>query len=69
MSVLGINQKTNRFMEALAELINESELPACNIRLSLDLVRNQVAELERRAIAQEQQAAEANAAKPKAEVE
>lgn len=53
---MGINTKTNEFLTALAKLVGESQLPACNARMALDLVRNQVAALERQAIEQEKAA-------------
>ena len=50
---MGINKATNDFLTGLLQLVSGSGLPACNVRLALDLVRGQVAELERQAIEQE----------------
>lgn len=51
-----INTKTNEFLTALAKLVAECGLPACNARMALDLVRNQVMDLERQAVEQEKAA-------------
>lgn len=53
---MGINTKTNDFLTELTRLVNNCGLPACNIRLALDLVRNQVFMLEQQSVAQEAQA-------------
>lgn len=51
-----INKKTNDFLNQLYTLINNSGLPPVNVRLALDFMRMQVADLERKAIAEEQEA-------------
>lgn len=60
---MGINQKTNQFLTKLTDLVKNCGLPACNARMALDLVRNQVAQLEAQAMEQERQA-EQNRKKP-----
>lgn len=48
-----INTKTHEFMTKLTALIDGSMLPACNVKLCLDVVRAHVAQIEAQAIAQE----------------
>lgn len=48
-----INTKTNEFMAALTDLVNRSGLPACNVRLCLELVKDRVKDLEIQALAEE----------------
>ena len=50
-----INTKTNEFMAALTDLVNHSGLPACNVRLCLELVKDRVKDLEIQALAEEKQ--------------
>lgn len=52
-----INTKTNEFIAALSKLVGECGLPVCVARMALDLVRNQVAQLEAKALAKEAEAA------------
>ncbi|MCD8383672.1 MAG: hypothetical protein LUC39_01755 [Clostridiales bacterium] len=50
---MGINDATNRFLDSLTQLVNESKLPPANVRLCLDIARLQVVRLEKQAIARE----------------
>lgn len=52
-----INTKTNEFITQLANLVNNAELPVCNVRLALNFVLTQVMEIERAAIQQEMEQA------------
>lgn len=54
-----INTKTNDFLNNMTKLVNESELPPCVVRMALDLVRGQVAQLEVQALRQEADTAKA----------
>lgn len=48
-----LNKLTNDFLDALADLINNSGLPPVVVRLALENARDQVAGIERQAVSDE----------------